>query len=778
MNDVIRAVFGRISGGARAVGKSRMAEQLGIVLLTSGLVIALFSALNYTCSVLHTVLLSLLCVTLVWIVTRRVWAILILLGAAGASFGVLRLIMLHPVAYGAVTRWVAWLEAYSAVNNLWYILFACLACSALLFGFARRLQMLPFALALLGLVCLCVTVALHVLLLANRTPVLILLSGGYLILLPGIQFRRKKQLKDGENTVTLAALQLTALPIVALSIAASLLIVPQDASVWRSRALLNMIYDISDLVGYWFGGSAPSRSFELEALGYQPLSDRLGGPIDPQDRPMLEVRTVKPLLLRGAVKDSYSGKGWYDSASLGRFRYDSLMFLSTRSRVFSSELPLMQNKRLKALAQEMVSTAELEVKYQNSRNTGIFAAGKVTGLETGKQLQPYFNLQGELFADSAIRGNNRYTVTVQMLDRSAPGFDENMAVLEQAAEKLSDSNWQDISDRYLSLPDTLPDSVRVMAQTITAGAQTPYQRACAIERWLAHNCTYTMTPVVPPIGEDFVAHFLDTKQGYCVYYASAMAVLARSIGLPARYVTGFALERSTAPSYYAATERTAHAWAEVYLKGIGWVVFDPLSFDDGLSPLPEETQSESSGQSAIGDIPVPNMPMQPSGELTHDTTAARPVMSFLWLLLPAAVAGIIWLLMRRLLTLPRRYYLLSNVSSRCSGNGIILAEYYADLLRQLNFFELSPYTGETLREFAPRVDRRLLHSQDKFTEATQWYMDYLYGLKQPDAAAVRQTEQLHEEMEQGLLDRLGKPMYLALRSLAVLAVRLARKRNG
>ncbi len=777
MNEVIRAVFGRISGGVRAVGKTRMAEQLGIVLLTSGMVVALFSALNYTCSVLHTVLLSLLCVTLVWIVTRRVWAILVLLGAAGVCFGILRLIMLHPVAYGAVTRSLTWLGAYSAVNNLWYILFACLACSALLFGFVRRLQMLPFALALLGVVCACVIIGLHVLLFANRTPVLILLSGGYLILLPGIQFRRKKQLKDGENTVTLAALQLTALPIVALSIAASLLIVPQDASVWKSRALLNMIYDISDLVSYWWGGSAPSRSFELEALGYQPLSDRLGGPIDPQDRPMLEVKTVKPLLLRGAVKDSYSGKGWYDEASLGRFRYDSLMFLSTRTRVFSSELPLMQNKRLKALADEMVQTIELQVKYQNSRNTGIFSAGKVVNLETGKQLQPYFNLQGELFADSAIRGNNRYTITVQMLDRSVPGFDENMAVLEETAEKMSDSNWQEVCDRYLTLPDTLPGSVHITVQAITAGAQTPYQKACAIERWLAENCTYTMTPVVPPIGEDFVAHFLNTKEGYCVYYASAMAVLARSTGLPARYVTGFALERSTAPSYYAATERTAHAWAEVYLKGIGWVVFDPLSFDDGLSPLPEETQSDSSGQSAIGDIPIPNIPMQQGGALTHEIPSGKPTMSFAWLLLPAVIAGMVWLLMRRLLTLPSRYYRLSSVSSRCDDKGMILAEYYADLLRQLNYFELSPYTGETLREFAPRVDRRLLHKQDLFTEATQCYMDYLYGLKQPDAAAVRQAAALHEEIEQGLLNRLGKPMYLASRSLAVLTVRLARKRN-
>ena len=96
----------------------------------------------------------------------------------------------------------------------------------------------------------------------------------------------------------------------------------------------------------------------------------------------------------------------------------------------------------------------------------------------------------------------------------------------------------------------------------------------AIENWLSDNFSYTLTPGDVPEGKDFVQHFLDTGEGYCEYYASAMTVFARCIGLPARYVQALASRKvlKTAGRLYS-TKATAHAWSEVYFKGIGWVVF-------------------------------------------------------------------------------------------------------------------------------------------------------------------------------------------------------------
>lgn len=769
----------RLANGMRTLTGTRAAELLAVALLSAGSACAVFSRLNFLCAPAHAVLLAVLATFLVWLVTRRWWVLPALAAGAGVGFGLLRLVMLHPAAHTALSSLYRHAAAYSAAHNLVYLLVFCLGCCAGLFWFVRRAQLLPLALAGLGIVCLGVVVWAHIVPLSLRTPVLALLCAGFLTLLPGIHFRRMKQEAASQNTVTLTALQLTALPIALISVAAALMLVPQDAGAWRSRTLLNIVYDVGDLIGYWFGGSAPSRSFELETLGYQPLSDRLGGPIHPSETQVLHVTSNYPVLLRGAVQDTYSGRGWYDSGTLGRFRFDSLMFRGTRSRVLGSELPLMKNGHLKEYAADLTRDIEVEVQYRHSRNTGIFTAGYTENLRFNKKLDSYFNAQGELFCDSAIPVYTNYTLTARVLDRSLPGFDEKITALQSDAARYGDDYWQEVRSRYLTLPADLPDRVTALARSLTEQADSPYKKARAIEQWLATHCTYTLTPAVPPPKEDFVAHFLDTGEGYCVYYASAMAVLARCAGLPARYVTGFALERTQTQRFYHATNQTAHAWAEVYLYGIGWVTFDPLGFGGGLEPAAREAQpSQTAPESPASEPYVPTLPsMQPADSAnTSAIQATRRV--GLWVLALLAAAGMLLVLARVLLMLPARRYRRADLLARCGGSAsATLCDYYADVLRQLEFFELAPYLGETLREFSPRVDRRLFVRGHRFVQATAAYMDLLYGHKPPGMQTLEEMEALHADMEQRLLLRMGKPLYLMRRVLQVLADCLLRPRG-
>ncbi|MFA9381498.1 MAG: transglutaminase family protein, partial [Acetanaerobacterium sp.] len=533
-------------------------------------------------------------------------------------------------------------------------------------------------------------------------------------------------------------------------------------------------YDVNDLLSFHFGRSVSSHGFELAWFGFQPLSDRLGGPISPGDATLLSVDADRSLLLRGAVEDTYSGKGWYDGYPGGRFRYNSLMFLSTRGHVLSAELPLTGNRALEGLSAQITHSAEIEVKYLNGRSTGVFVAGRVTDLDTDQNIEPYFNLQSELFTKNSVSKNVTYTFTAEMLDRDTAGFDQSMLRLEPEALAHNDPNWGDISGQYLSLPDSLPDSVRRAADEITAGAASPYQKAAAIEQWLAQQCTYTLSPDVPPVGEDFVAHFLQTKEGYCVYYASAMAVLARCAGLPSRYVTGFALENTTVPQHFVATERSAHAWAEVYLYGIGWVTFDPLGYSGGLEPPETELQTAPPGYAPDGyssnESPVPS----DGATLPQPPDAGRV---WLWLLALAVLTAVVWISLKGLQTAPVRYYRYDRVAARREDEGQRLCVYYEDLLRQIDFFELSPYIGETLREFAPRVDRRLRLDDSRFVQITQWYMDVLYGMKQPDKSAVKNAAGLHAVIEERLAVRLGRAGYLLKRALPVWGRALSRKND-
>jgi len=156
---------------------------------------------------------------------------------------------------------------------------------------------------------------------------------------------------------------------------------------------------------------------------------------------------------------------------------------------------------------------------------------------------------------------------------------------------------RDVHIRYLQLAAELPERVGKLALDITSSAKNDYDRVKAIESYLATNYKYTLEPGTTPNDRDFVDYFLfDQKQGYCTYYASAMTVLARSIGIPARYVEGYVLpSQPVQGTTYEVTNKQAHAWVEVYFEGFDWIPFEPTSSSQNLDSIPEQTsRAESS----------------------------------------------------------------------------------------------------------------------------------------------------------------------------------------
>ncbi len=164
-----------------------------------------------------------------------------------------------------------------------------------------------------------------------------------------------------------------------------------------------------------------------------------------------------------------------------------------------------------------------------------------------------------------------------------------------------------VSKRYLALPENLPIRVRELGFAIAAGQPTPYDKARAIELYL-RQIPYTLDVPAPPTDRDVADFFLfDLQKGYCDYYATAMAVLARSVGLPARLVTGFASGAyDPVQNVYRVVEADAHSWVEIYFPEVGWVEFEPTA----AQPEIERPQEAESGQS---NLPIPLPPAQ-SGE--------------------------------------------------------------------------------------------------------------------------------------------------------------------
>jgi transglutaminase-like putative cysteine protease len=151
--------------------------------------------------------------------------------------------------------------------------------------------------------------------------------------------------------------------------------------------------------------------------------------------------------------------------------------------------------------------------------------------------------------------------------------------------RLAGTNYPEYIKRtYLQLPRTLPDRVRDLALQITATEPTSYDKAIALEAYL-REYPYNLEVETPPPGRDVADYFLfELKEGYCDYYATSMVVMARAIGLPARFVIGYVNGVYDALSAeYIVTEDYAHSWAQIYFPGVGWVNFEPTAGRPAIS---------------------------------------------------------------------------------------------------------------------------------------------------------------------------------------------------
>jgi len=180
-------------------------------------------------------------------------------------------------------------------------------------------------------------------------------------------------------------------------------------------------------------------------------------------------------------------------------------------------------------------------------------------------------------------------------------------------------------NRNLALPDDLPESIRETALEVTADAETNFDKALALQSYFrSGDFEYSE---LAPVDEGFdgddaqiIARFLTVKAGYCVHFSSAMAVMARSIGIPARVAVGFTpgtySGNADGPSYVVTTD-DLHAWPELFFTGIGWMRFEPTP---GIGTTPA-----FAGQPSLNtNSPEPSATPEPEPSVTGSLAPPRP----------------------------------------------------------------------------------------------------------------------------------------------------------
>jgi len=399
------------------------------------------------------------------------------------------------------------------------------------------------------------------------------------------------------------------LPMAVAVVLAALLILPSGQTVIEPlhTAAMKLKQTISDYLFF----TEPRNVFTLGSYGYYPMgSGKLGGEATPSDTPVMMVKTDRRTLLRAVAKDDYTGRSWRDTSSGKRYLYVNPRWGSLRESVFLESLPPPSVRGASTLLDQHAVTVQM----QDTATSTVFAPVFLRRFSAQSDMVAYFNEASELFITRDLSRGDRYTAFAPLLE----GGDSALGSLIAAAPTGADKYYQEALEKYLKLPSHMEEKVFEDLRNIVSGYNTPYDKACAIQRHLRRYYRYTLEPEEPPENQDFVTYFLYVgKEGYCTYYASAMTVLCRMAGLPARYVEGF-LAEPAADGFAYVTGKDAHAWTEVYFEGFGWVPFDATpSQDDQDDPPPDEPDPPQP-------TPTPTPPPEDQDEDDNPTPTPEP----------------------------------------------------------------------------------------------------------------------------------------------------------
>ena len=200
-------------------------------------------------------------------------------------------------------------------------------------------------------------------------------------------------------------------------------------------------------------------------------------------------------------------------------------------------------------------------------------------------------------------------------------YHTNSMIVNPSAAELRNAGeeypaW--VTNEYLQLPADFSFRIQSLAFEITVEEKTPYDKTTAITNYLRKEIKYNPIVSLPEGIPDPLEYFLlDSKQGFCNYYASAEVLMLRSVGIPARLAVGFAQgEPDLQNTFYTVRERDAHAWPEVYFPNFGWVEFEPTGNQAALV-RPEKNEGTSDS------IPTPET--LSADPITQEDPAPQPV---------------------------------------------------------------------------------------------------------------------------------------------------------
>ena len=433
------------------------------------------------------------------------------------------------------------------------------------------------------------------------------------------------------------------------------------------------------------------RSEDLKSLSF-------ASPVDNRDTVLFVVTSTQPAYWRINRYDNYSSWGWtsniLDSTEILKAGAKRAFAGPSGTKDFSYTVESRSKTDVMLLAGEFVST-NIPVKLvaaDSATPTPSSSSDDILAVNTPELMQPY----------------QRYTAVV-----NAGSF------LPSQLSKAGTLYPAWVASRYLQVPLTLPSRVRQMARTLTQSTSDPYDKALAIQDYL-HTLKYNKDAKSPSRrGEETDSFLFIQKEGVCTDFATAMVVMLRTQGIPARLATGYLPGlHETGTDTYTIRGKDYHAWPEVYFPNYGWVQFEPtprpeiavdvpLTEPTGSSPdvIPPEEMLVPDGGGLVGE--PGSISSKPKANIVFPIVVAT--------LLGASLLGLLW-------TIGNRVH--QNLRRSSSAAGV-----YQKMCRFASLIGIRPAMAETPLEYTQRLSMALPEGSESIDSIGRMYTETSYSPK-------------------------------------------------
>lgn len=534
------------------------------------------------------------------------------------------------------------------------------------------------------------------------------------------------------------------------------LILPKNPNFLHWAWLQNKAYDIfpgmEDLrsANTFSRGYGKTSSFQFSITGYQEDTSRLGGPVRLKDNTVMTVKGDGPFYLRGNVRHTYTGHSWETEDTIWDDYWLGEDF---------SHIPIKDR-------QTYYREAKVTITNHSFSSTTLFAPYRPISVNFKGDYQIRLSPDYEIVLPQGVYSGESYTIKIlkphppeQLINLGIDNIKENI----------------DNLDLYLQLPeDRITKDTVDLVKKIVKDANTELEKALAIEEHLRTNYKYNLDVKRVPKNREFVDHFLfETKEGYCTYYATAMAIMLRLEGIPSRYVEGYLAQEQIGKNTYIVRHKNAHAWVEAFIEPIGWMTFEPTpaypvvgrarnkDYDKKVGiETPQSASSSQKNEDLIVDM---NMPVINSDEEIKNGNikapteeASQDTLPKLTKRIPILLIGIILLLitMRFLIRFIQTKYREAKIKKLPNKERII--HLYDEITKLNRLLGYSQNPGETHYEYADRIAYGFYTFGKKgIRNITEIFVRNKYSPDPTPEEDVLEMERYKEVLERRLKNHMG-----------------------